>query len=234
MPAFADTGVISVVSGQTFQVNYNANGVKIQDIETDPANDELTVMVQVSSPSASLELTIPRALLDAKQGNTDTPFLTVVDGTFVNTKEMATTSTTRTISLQLVPDNTQIEIIGTYVAAPGPNGAGAQITPLPSSSNSPTQPSTKQMSSQSTTASVPHTHVTQNSTLSNIPRKNIANTSPLANTNSNIVLKIPYVPNVAITLSPIDLGVIVAISLVVIIVVASVARKRPNKIVKSR
>ncbi|MDE2588353.1 MAG: hypothetical protein KGL95_01635, partial [Patescibacteria group bacterium] len=115
-PALADTGVIPVVAGKTFQVNYNANGVKIQNIETNPTYEELTVSVQVSSPNALLELTIPRDLLDSKQGNNDIPFITVIDGTLGNVEEKNPTLTTRTISIQLTPGNQQIEIIGTFVA----------------------------------------------------------------------------------------------------------------------
>ncbi|MDE1873392.1 MAG: hypothetical protein KGH99_07960, partial [Thaumarchaeota archaeon] len=49
-PVFADTGSFPVVFGNTYQINYNANGVVIQDIEANPTYDELTVTVQVSSP----------------------------------------------------------------------------------------------------------------------------------------------------------------------------------------
>jgi uncharacterized membrane-anchored protein len=55
------------------------------------------------------------------------------------------------------------------------------------------------------------------------------NTLSIANVGGNIVFTIPYLPNGTINLSPIDCTVIGAISIVVIIVIASTARKRPKK-----
>ncbi|MGI0046040.1 MAG: hypothetical protein ACREBB_02465 [Nitrosotalea sp.] len=229
LPAFADTGVVSVVSGKTFQVSYNANGVNIQDIETNPTYDELTVSVQVSSPNASLELTIPRDLLDSKQGNADIPFITVVDGTLANVKEQTPTSTTRTLSLQLTSGNSQIEIIGTYVAVP--SGSSPPIV----SSSPPSNSQTGSQVQPSTSGSEKYTPV-KNTTSSNaLPTQpSISKTPSQTNTIQNTVFNIPYLPNVAINLSPIDWAVIVAIVLVIIIVIASAARKKPSKIVKSR
>ncbi|NHI03539.1 hypothetical protein DYY67_1334 [Candidatus Nitrosotalea sp. TS] len=132
---FADTGSFPVVFGNTYQINYNANGVVIQDIEVNPTYDELTVTVQVSSPNASLDLTIPRDLIDSKQGNNDISFIAVVDGTLADMQEKTPTATTRTVSLQLTPDNKQIEIIGTYMVTPVQNGGAT--TPAPKTTPTP-------------------------------------------------------------------------------------------------
>lgn len=227
-PALADTGVMPVVAGKTFQVNYNANGVKIQDIETNPTYEELTVSVQVSSQNALLELTIPRDLLDSKQGNNDIPFITVIDGTLGNVEEKNPTATTRTISIQLTPGNQQIEIIGTYVAISGPTGNSVQA---PSPANiqtptTPTHPETPSNASQtpSSTTQLPPAPKTPQTVTSG------ENATSQLNLPQNIVFKIPYVPNVTISLSQIDLAVIGAIALVVIIVIASVAKRRPSRI----
>lgn len=227
-PALADTGVMPVVAGKTFQVNYNANGVKIQNIETNPTYEELTVSVQVSSQNALLELTIPRDLLDSKQGNNDIPFITVIDGTLGSVEEKNPTTTARTISIQLTPGNQQIEIIGTYVAISGPTGGSTQT---PSSTNTqtqttPTHTETSSNASQtpsSTTQLPPAPKTSQTVTLG----KNATSQLSLP---QNIVFKIPYVQNVTISLSQIDLAVIGAIALVVIIVIASVAKRRPSRI----
>lgn len=238
MPAFGDSGVISVVSGKTFQVNYNANGVKIQDIETNPTYDELTVTVQVSSPNAYLELTIPRDLLDSKQGNNDIPFIAVVDGTLGNVEEKNPTSTTRTVSIQLTPDNKQIEIIGTFVAISGPSGN--QVTSPPSNVQSQPMPSQQTTNQSAATTSSPTTVINPTPKVPPATKPTtqtgISSGNAIIQTNmtQNITFKIPYLPNVTISLSMIDLAVIGAISLVVIIVIASVARRRPSKIIKSR
>ncbi|MGI0087789.1 MAG: hypothetical protein ACREBI_07485 [Nitrosotalea sp.] len=236
-PAFADTGSFPVAFGNTYQINYNANGVKIQDIEPNPTYEELVVTVQVSSPNASLDLTIPRSLLDSKQNNNDIPFIAVVDGTLADMKEKTPTVTTRTISLQLTPDNKQIEIIGTYIVAPGPNGGTA-----PSLPSSPVPKTTPLSNSNVPVPQAPLSTAAQNlttpSSIPEAPSKTQPNmthekTPSQENMAGNIVFTIPYLPNVTISLSPIDYAVIGAISIVVIIVIASTARKRPSKIVKS-
>ncbi|MDE1763152.1 MAG: hypothetical protein KGH88_02775 [Thaumarchaeota archaeon] len=227
IPAFADTGTVSVVAGKTFQVSYDANRVKVQDIETNPTYDELTVSVQVLSQNALLELTIPRDLLDSKQGNNDIPFITVIDGTLGNVIEKDPTDTTRTISIQLSPGNQQIEIIGTFVATSGPHGSTQTAAPTNTVNHTPNV----SQESQSTTATPePKTSpkiITQSQ--ESIPQENV--TSSL-NSSKNIVFNIPYLQNISISLSQTDLAVIGAIVLVIIIVIASVARRKPARIAK--
>ncbi|MDE1828942.1 MAG: hypothetical protein KGI25_01335, partial [Thaumarchaeota archaeon] len=232
IPVFADTGVMSVVSGKTFQVNYNTSGVKILNMETNPTYDELTVAVQVSSPNSPLELTIPRSLLDSKQGSNDIPFITVVDGTLANVAEKNPTDTTRTISIQLTPGNQQIEIIGTFVAVSGPNGASAPTT-LPSSPQQTTpQPTTSPTTPPTTTMPSTNPAPKTVSPTPSAPQTSVApeNVTAQANMTQNISFTIPYVKNMSVTLSYVDLAVIGAICLVIIIVIASAARRRPNKI----
>ncbi|MGB6464029.1 MAG: hypothetical protein WA799_01810 [Nitrosotalea sp.] len=236
-PILADTGSFPVIFGNTYQINYNANGVKIQDIEPNLTYDELTVSVQVSSPNASLDLTIPRALLDSKQGNSDIPFIAVVDGTLANMEEKIPTATTRTISLQLTPDNKQIEIIGTFIVTPGPNGGVTQsLSSNPVQQTAPAPPTYNYTTPVQKTP--PYTGV-QNSTtpssgvLSKTQLNMTQENQSKENTGGNIVFTIPYIPNATIKLSPIDCAVIGAISIVVIIIIASAARKRPSKTVKS-
>ncbi|MDE1766709.1 MAG: hypothetical protein KGI27_10630 [Thaumarchaeota archaeon] len=224
---FADTGNVSVVAGKTFQVGYNANGVKVQDIETNPTYDELTVSVQVSSQNALLELTIPRDLLDSKQGNSDIPFITVIDGTLGNVMEKDPTDTTRTISIQLSPGNQQIEIIGTFVAIAGPHGS-TQAVPSSNTVNSTSNiPQEHQSTPSAPEQKTPPKTITQPQ--ESIPQENT--TSPL-NSSKNIVFNIPYLQNASINLSQTDLAVIGAIVLVVIIVIASVARRKPARVAK--
>jgi len=234
IPAFADSGTVSVVAGKTFQVNYTANGVNMQGMETNPTYDELIATVQVSNSNSYLELTIPRALLDSKQGNNDIPFIVVVDGTLENVEEKNPTSTTRNISIQLTPGNRQIEIIGTFVAISGPAGSNVQA-PLTSSTPSQTTPS-KPQTNQSVshlppTTEMPSTNpMTPSTTKSTQANITLENATTQVNMTQNVVFKIPYMPNITISLSYVDLSVIGAISLVVIIVIASAARRRPAKL----
>ncbi|MDE1826691.1 MAG: hypothetical protein KGH83_03775 [Thaumarchaeota archaeon] len=227
-PVFADTGSFPVVFGNTYQINYNANGVVIQDIEANPTYDELTVTVQVSSPNASLDLTIPRDLIDSKQGNNDISFIAVVDGTLADMQEKTPTATTRTVSLQLTPDNKQIEIIGTYMVTPGQNG-GTTNNPVPKTTPTPQAYNNTLPAPVQSPYSGPKNSTTQQSppeTQKPQPNTTPENTLPGTNMTGNIVFTIPYLPNGTISLSPIDGAVIGAISIVVIIVIASTARKR--------
>ncbi len=234
LPAFADTGIMSVVAGKTYQVGYTASGLTVQGIQTNPTYEELTASVQVSSPNASLELTIPRALLDSKQGSSDIPFIVVIDGTLGNAEEKNPTADTRTIVIPLSPDNKQIEIIGTYVAISGPGGSapppatpsGTQGGPAPavnhtSPSQSPSPVTSGLENNQTTTAVQPTTQVAA--------AKNYA----VPNMTQNILFRVPYLQNVTLSLSYIDMGVIGAIVIVIIIVIASVARKN-NQVLQKR
>ncbi len=241
-PVFADTSSFPVIFGNVYQINYNANGVKIQDIEPNPTYDELVITVQVSSPTASLDLTIPRALLDSKQNNSDIPFIAVVDGTLANVEEKTPTSTTRTVSLQLTPGNKQIEIIGTYLVVPGPNGG---MTKNQSQSTGTIQPIVPALQTYNNTTSKPQVsnpasvqnQITSSPTTSQAssqtqPGGMPVNMTSQASTGGSIVFTIPYIGNVTLNLSPIDWAVIGAISTVIIIVIASTARKKPSKIAK--
>ena len=236
LPAFADTGVMSVVSGKSYQVSYNASGVKVLSMETNPTYDELTIAVQVSSPNASLDLTIPRALLDSKQGTNNIPFITVVDGTLANTEEKNPTATTRTISIQLSPGNRQVEIIGTFVAVSGPSGSSTTAAPLAPSTNSPTTSQNATPTSSATKPQAPASTQTPTSAPETepaakpVPQPSLAQKNVTAeNKTQNISFTIPYLSNATISLSSVDVAVIGSICLVVIIVIASVVKKPAKK-----
>lgn len=233
IPVLADTGSFNVVSGKTFQVNYNANGVTIQEMETNPTYDELTVTVQVSNPNSSLDLTIPRSLLDSKQGSNDIPFIVVVDGTLANTVEKNPTSSDRTVTIQLTPGNKQIEIIGTYVAMSGPSGSSTAQTLPTTGQPQTTQKPTNQTGGTTSTKPAPTPSTSQAPTT-----RAEQTTSPSAavatNASQNVIIKIPYLQKVTVTLSAVDLTVISAIVLVIIIVVASAARRKPIRPARAR
>ncbi len=172
--------------------------------------------------------------MDSKQGSNDIPFITVIDGTLGNVEEKNPTETTRTISIQLSPENQEIEIIGTYVATSGASNNLSQTTATtssPSPSPTPANVTTTQQTPPSKTQVLPvESNQTKTQLPVSIPQENVTDTTNLF---QNIIIKIPYLQNVTISLSQIDLAVIGAISLVVILVIASVAR-RPSRIAKKR
>ncbi|HJU14097.1 MAG TPA: hypothetical protein VJ792_06525 [Candidatus Nitrosotalea sp.] len=223
-PALADSGLITVVAGKTYQVTYNSNGVRVQDIQTNPTYDELTAAVQVSSPNGYLDLTIPRALLDSKQGSNDIPFIVVIDGTLGNVEEKNATPESRTITIQLSPENKEIEIIGTYVAVSGPTGGISQAPQTVGNQPSASQVVANQSSIQ-TTQTPSGKPVTPSQPQPTAPSSPALTPMSQTNATQNIILRIPYVPGFVMSLSYIDLGVIGAIVLVIIIVIASSARR---------
>lgn len=234
LPAYADTGTIQVVAGKAYQVGYVASGVNVQSIQTNPTYEELVAQVQVSSPNALLELTIPRSLLDSKQGSGDIPFIVVIDGTLGNVEEKNPTPDSRTIAVQLSPDNKQVEIIGTYVAVSGPAGSTAPAVP------SSTQVGPATVANQTSTTQVPGQGMSSpqkpNSappTQTTIPTVSGENFTASKNATQNLVFKVPYLPSVEISLSYVDMGVIGAIAIVIAIVIASAARKNGRVVRKS-
>jgi len=235
MPVFAGTGSMSVISGKSFQIVYDAKDVKILDVQPNTSLSELLTSVQVSSPVASLDLTMPRDLIDSKDKNgNDVPFLIVADGTLINAVEKNSSSTARTISVGLTPDMKEIEIIGTYLAGgettqnpmsvpTTPTPAPVQPVPQPTPTPTPTpQPPPNEIA--------PLTHPTIPSKPTNMTRENIFIQKNIV----DLVSKIPYISTSLTKASIIDYAVIGSIALIVVIVIASAGRTRSHKLAQKR
>lgn len=116
-PVFAQTSqqylIKDAQSGQSFQVPYSITGATVSDMSISSHDTSLVVFLQ-SSADGNLTLTLPRALIDAKNGANDDQFFVLVDGADTDFAEHKT-STDRTISV-FIPKNTeQVEVIGTQV-----------------------------------------------------------------------------------------------------------------------
>ena len=101
------------VEGTEFTVNYKIIGGKLVSITPDVDAHSLTIAI-TASQDGSLEITLPRALIDAKMGDQDDTFFVLVDGEEVDFEE-TTTSTDRTLTIQFPAGAEEIEIIGTFV-----------------------------------------------------------------------------------------------------------------------
>lgn len=106
-------GTTIAVSGTDFMVNYKITGGKIVSITPDVEAHSL-IIAMTASQDGSLEITLPRALIDAKMGDQDDTFFVLVDGEEVDFEE-TTTSTDRTLTIQFPAGAEEIEIIGTTV-----------------------------------------------------------------------------------------------------------------------
>ncbi|MGI0089001.1 MAG: hypothetical protein ACREAF_01475 [Nitrosopumilaceae archaeon] len=113
---FAEEGTISVDFGKLYEITYDAKDVTVFEIIPNPDDIELIFSVDVTSPVATIEITIPRELLDATENGQDVDFFVIADGDFVTFSEKKSTETTRTIFIQLEPGTTELEVFGTHLA----------------------------------------------------------------------------------------------------------------------
>lgn len=115
-PAFAQTStyaVKDVQSGQSFQVGYGITGATINDISISPQDTSLIVSL-TSIADGNLTMTLPRSLIDAKDGANDDQFFVLVDGADTDFAE-SKTNTDRTITVAIPQNTSQVEVIGTQV-----------------------------------------------------------------------------------------------------------------------
>lgn len=117
VPAFAnaESGTIPViVDGTTYNIVYEAEGVKINAITPDYDFLSLILEVEVTVPG-QLEITFERAYFDSTFEGEDEPFFILADGDDVPYAERGKTEQTRTLILELQPGTEEVEIIGTQL-----------------------------------------------------------------------------------------------------------------------
>ena len=113
---FAEEKTISVDYGKLYEIAYNAKDVTVFDVIPNSDEKELIFDIDVTSPIATLELTIPRELLDSTENGNDVDFFLIADGELVTFSEKKATDTTRTLFMQLSPGTTNLEVFGTELA----------------------------------------------------------------------------------------------------------------------
>lgn len=115
LTVYAEPATISVDYGKLYEITYDAKDVTIFEVVPNPDEAELIFEVDVTSPIATLELTIPRELLDATDDGEDAPFFVIADGDLVTFSEKKATDTTRTLFIQLSPGTSELEVFGTHL-----------------------------------------------------------------------------------------------------------------------
>jgi hypothetical protein len=214
---FGDTGSITVVSGKSYQINYDANYVQVTSVQPNQEDQGLVFSIQATSLSATLEITLPRELIDAtkKDGSNDS-FIVLVDGTFTSYVEKNSNQTSRTILIQLAPENKELEIIGTSLAGSGIGSAGTTQTPT-TQSQIPTPQQTNQ-----TQQTQNNTSLQQNQTSTPIQKPTeISSEKPKINLPFNITGNLI-----------IEYSIIASVILILIIVIASSKSKARKQIQK--
>ncbi|TLX81495.1 MAG: PEFG-CTERM sorting domain-containing protein [Thaumarchaeota archaeon] len=102
-------------SQQTFSVNYTINGGIVKDMTIDPQSISLIVSLN-STSDGSIALLIPRSLIDAKTSNgQDDAFIILIDGAEVKPQGEETSNNFRTLTIQFLQGDQDVEIIGTQI-----------------------------------------------------------------------------------------------------------------------
>ena len=112
--SYGDTGTVSVDS---FDVDYKIENGILDTIFLDPDFIELILTMDTTS-DGSVEITIPRSLLDSKFDATDDVFFVLVDGFETDYAEIESTSDSRTLVIPFFSGDSVIDIIGTDALNP--------------------------------------------------------------------------------------------------------------------
>jgi len=105
-------------SQQTFSVNYTINGGMVKDMTIDPQSISLIASLNSTSCATKCDITllIPRSLIDAKTSNgQDDAFIILIDGSEVKPQGEETTNNFRTLTIQFLQGDQDVEIIGTQI-----------------------------------------------------------------------------------------------------------------------
>ncbi|NIP62158.1 MAG: hypothetical protein GWN01_15950 [Nitrosopumilaceae archaeon] len=107
--AFSETGQFPI---DEYEVQYKVDGGTLETmvLETDLA--ELIITIE-STDDGLLEITIPRAVLDARFEGQDDIFFVIVDGFETDYLEVATSANSRTLAIPFFVGDSTIEILGT-------------------------------------------------------------------------------------------------------------------------
>lgn len=107
------------VNGKNYPVKYSINNGQVFSIVADKAGTKLVVTIQPTK-NGKLTVDLPRNLIDYKlAGNKDGNFVVHINGKQnvpVNVKQIASSPTSRTLSIDFGSGDRVIEIIGTQMA----------------------------------------------------------------------------------------------------------------------
>lgn len=109
--SFTASGIISV---EDTDVSYDMDGGTIDTIFLDSDFVELMILSETTT-DGTLEITIPRELLDAQFDGTDDIFFILIDGFETDYIELESTANSRTLVIPFFEGDTIFEIIGTDV-----------------------------------------------------------------------------------------------------------------------
>ena len=107
--SFADSGIIKV---EQYDVSYDIDGGTIDSIFLDPDFVELMIFAETTN-DGTLEITIPKQLLNAQFEGADDIFFILIDGFETDYLELESTANSRTLIIPFFAGDAIFEIIGT-------------------------------------------------------------------------------------------------------------------------
>ena len=115
---FLFTGFTSImpitIQGQIYNATYQITNGKVLDIIPNTDTKSLTIRIQPSG-NGTIEITLPRSLIDSKNNGQDSQFVVQNDGVSTTFNETRTDPYSRTLTIPFGSNNTQITIIGTQI-----------------------------------------------------------------------------------------------------------------------
>ena len=113
IPDSVITETTIAVHDSTDLIFYEITNGKLKNVV--PNMDDISLHVYIeATDNGSIELTIPRSVLDATTNDSDIEFFVLIDGEEVDFEEIKTSSD-RTLTIEFYAGSEQIEIIGTFV-----------------------------------------------------------------------------------------------------------------------
>ena len=107
---------ISPVFAQQFsEPNYVIDGGEVLEIKMDTETTSMIILIEPHRKGGDLTITIPRYLLDARVGNTDTDFGIIINGLAYSFFEEIVTPVDRTVTIPFGKYDSEIIITGTHV-----------------------------------------------------------------------------------------------------------------------
>ena len=108
---YAETTSVNV-DGTNYDIDYTATGMSVSGIESDLDFISLIISVDVTNSPGVLDITFDRTFFDSIYDGADDDFIILADGDEPNFSETQTTSTSRTLSIELPSGTEEVEIIG--------------------------------------------------------------------------------------------------------------------------
>ncbi|MDR3782430.1 MAG: PEFG-CTERM sorting domain-containing protein, partial [Candidatus Nitrosotalea sp.] len=104
----------ATIGSELYCIDYSIDGGTVSGVTLNTASKTLAVQMQADN-DGQITLNIPRSVLDAKSGTTDSVFAVMIDGEQVQQFTESPTNDTRNITIPFQAGSEKIEIIGTQI-----------------------------------------------------------------------------------------------------------------------